>query len=148
MRRRVSAALEFGRHLQGVCYLPTGGLGKYGPSEASLMAALLREGGAAEAPVLLEETGHNTLSSVRAVARMLRERGHRGRVYVASSDYHLPRCILLMQLGGLDAWACPPPEKLPRLAQRWFWRLREALALPKDVVLLLGLWVLGRWRVE
>jgi uncharacterized SAM-binding protein YcdF (DUF218 family) len=109
LRRRVDAALRFGAAHGGTFYVPTGAVGRYGKSEASVMADLLREGGVPNARILPEESGTDTLSSVRAVAALLRGIGHAGPVYAATSAYHLPRCVALMRLAGLPARACPPP---------------------------------------
>ena len=137
LRRRVEAAAAFGLRQPAAFYVPTGAVGRHGPSEASVMAGLLADFGVPEAAVLPEETGTDTLSSVRAVRRLLRARGHAGPVYAATSAYHLPRCVALLRLAGLHARACPPPafpaaRSFPR---RWFWRLREVAALPYDAAL-------------
>ena len=109
LRRRVEAAARYGATLDAPLFMPTGGVGRHGPSEAGVMAGLLRALGVDDARIVLEETGTNTLSSVRACARLLRARGHRGRVYAASSSYHLLRCLLLLRLAGFDTAICPPP---------------------------------------
>ena len=125
-------------------YLPTGGVGRYGPSEASLMASLLTAGGVASTNILLEETGTDTLSSVQAVVRLLRERGLTKRVLVATSGYHRARCVVLLRLAGVPARACPALPSLERFWRRWYWRLREVAALPCDALLMLGLRLRGR----
>ena len=137
LRGRVAAAAAFGARCQAPLYLPTGGIGRHGPSEARVMAALLREQGVPEDRIMLEETGTDTLSSVRACARLLRAREWRGAVHVATSGYHLPRCVLLLRLAGIPARPCPPPVASGSLAARWYWRLREVPALPWDVLLIL-----------
>ncbi len=114
-------------------YMPTGGVGRYGASEASVMAGLLQEWGVPPGQIVLEETGHDTLSSVRACAGLLR--GRVGPVRVATSGYHLPRCLVLLRLAGVRASACPPPPPARRWRHRWYWRLREVPALPWDVAL-------------
>jgi vancomycin permeability regulator SanA len=114
-------------------YMPTGAVGRHGPSEASVMAALLEGWGVPQGHLVLEETGRDTLSSVRACARLLR--GRTEPVRVATSGYHLPRCLVLLRLAGVHARACPAPAPASRWRHRWYWRLREGLALPVDVVL-------------
>ena len=73
LRRRVEAALACARHHPDARFIPTGGIGRHGPSEASVMAGLLMESGVRSDRILLEETGIDTLSSVRAIHRLLRE---------------------------------------------------------------------------
>lgn len=148
--RRVQAAAVFGRRLsdrgQLPLYIPTGAVGRFGASEASVMAGLLRDLGVQEGRIIREETGTDTLSSARAAARLLRSRGHRGRVYAATSSYHLARCVLLLRLAGLRARPAPPPPfpAAQHFRARWYWRLREFAALPFDAALMLVLRLTGR----
>jgi len=145
LRRRVEAAAAFGAELPAPLYVPTGGVGRHGPAESAVMAALLRERGVPAGRVLEEPTGTDTLSSVLACAALLRGLGHAGGpVFAATSGYHLPRCLLLLRLAGLAAAAVPPPEADPSWPRRWYWRLREAPALPYDAALMLAARLRGR----
>ena len=139
LRRRVDAALAFGRALPEALYLPTGGIGRYGGSEARAMADRLLSAGVPAEAMLLEETARDTLGSVLACRAILRRLGHRGAVHAATSAYHLPRCLLLLRLAGIAASAVPPPDApaSEHWARRWYWRLREVPALPWDALLLL-----------
>ena len=114
---------RFGRGLDRPLYVPTGGVGRFGAAEAVVMAALLRELGVAAADIRPEATAHDTVSSVRAVRRMLV--GHAGPVFAASSAYHLARCVILLRLAGLPARPCPPPPGLAagRVGKRRWGRL-------------------------
>ena len=136
---RVQAALQSGRGLHDVLYLPTGGVGLHGPSEACAMATMLRAAWVPESRIVCEQTAHDTLASVLACRAILRGLGHRGPVLVATSAYHLPRCLLLLRLAGLPARAVPPPARpaASHWRKRWYWRLREVPALPWDALLLL-----------
>jgi len=144
LRLRVEAAHALGRRLPAPLYLPTGGIGRFGPAEAEVMARILREAGVDEADIRPEPTAHDTVSSVRAIRRMLA--GHQGDIHAATSAYHLPRCVLLLRLAGLRARACPPPPALAAAhwRKRWWWRLREVPAIPWDAAFVLLLWVVGR----
>jgi uncharacterized SAM-binding protein YcdF (DUF218 family) len=146
LRLRVEAALAFAARHPDALYVPTGGLGDHPPTEAAVMAALLRAAGVAPSRILAETTGTDTLSSVLAVRRLLLAAGHRGVVFAATSAYHLPRCVLLLRLAGLSARVCPPPPwpAATRWRRRWYWRLREVPALPWDAALLLWLRVTRR----
>ncbi len=108
------------------------------------MAGLLAGFGVPAEDIVLEETGTDTLSSVRAVARLLRDQ--RGPVYAASSAYHLPRCLVLLRLAGVRASNCPPPPfpAATGIRKRWFWRMREMAAIPWDVGIIAALRVTGR----
>ena len=148
LRGRVEAAAAFGQRLaargQPPLYVPTGGVGRHGPAEAQVMARLLTDLGVSPRDILPEPTGTDTVSSVRAVRRLLE--GRERRVYAATSFYHLPRCVLLLRLAGLRAWAAPPPAvpAATGLCRRWYWRLREVPALPLDAAIMLALRLSGR----
>ncbi len=143
---RVEAAATFAARFANPLFVPTGAVGRHGPSEASVMGALLEGRGVPAQRILLEETGRDTLSSVRAVMALLRSRGVAAPVFAASSLYHLPRCILLLRLLGVPARAAMPPT-VPA-ATHWYrrcrWWLREALALPYDTMLALLLRLRGQ----
>lgn len=130
---RIRAALEMGKRLDRPLYIPTGGQGMHGPTEAEAMGRTLREAGISGEDILLEPTATDTLESVVAVRRMLE--GHRGEVYAVTSGFHLPRCVLLLRLAGVPARAAPPPAAAAR--RRWWWRIREVPAIPYDAALLL-----------
>ncbi len=137
MRDRVGAAVRFGRRiLPRPIYVVTGGKGRFGPPEAELMAELLVQRGIDEQDIVVEPTGRNTVRSVLAVTRLLR--GTKGPVYAATSAYHMPRCVLLLGIAGLDAHRSPPAigPASSRLLRRWWWRLREVPAIPVDSLVL------------
>jgi len=141
---RVRAAYRLSERLPDAVFMPTGGVGRHGPAEADVMAALLRDRGVAPGRIRTEPTGTNTISSVRACVKLLR--GHTGLVYAATSAYHLPRCVLLLRLAGLNARACPPMGSTASSssAKRWYWRLRELPAVPVDAALMAWLRLRGR----
>lgn len=144
LRLRVEAAVAYGRMLDHPLYVPTGGIGKHGPAEAEVMARVLRQAGVPASDILPEPTATDTLESVRAISRLLPD--HAGKVIAASSRYHQPRCVLLLRLAGFDAHACP--VLVPRTQdwrRRWFWRAKECVSLPWDMLLAALLRAAGRF---
>ena len=141
LQGRIEAALETGRRLAHPVYMPTGGQGRYGRPEADVMADVLIENGVAPEAIERERTATNTMRSALACARLLS--GSRAPAYVATSAYHMPRCLLLLRLAGVRARSgCVPPESASRSwRKRWLWRLREVPAIPVDAALILRL----RW---
>lgn len=139
LRRRVVAAAAFAQRFAAPLFLPTGGVGRFGPSEASVMARLLTARGVPAARILLEETGTDTLSSARAVARLVRQHQLAAPVFAASSDYHLARCVTLLRLFGVAARAAGPPwvRGGARWTGRLWWWSRDMAALPYDAALAL-----------
>lgn len=147
LRWRVEAAAEFGARFIAPLFVPTGGIGRFEPSEASVMARLLIARGVPEERILLEETGTDTLSSVRAVVALMKRHRIAAPVFAVSSLYHLPRCLLLLRLMGVVARAAVPPA-IPAATRWWrrcYWWLREVPALPYDSALALLLRLRGRW---
>lgn len=148
LRLRVAAAHAFGQRRGGVVYVPTGGPSQpSGRREADVMADMLRAEGVPAQAVVVEDTAPDTLASVIRCTRLLRLGGYAGPVAVASSAYHLPRCLLLMRMMGWRVVRVPPPlaPAAQRWTRRWFWRLREGAALPWDA-LLLACWRLRAGR--
>lgn len=144
MRHRVEAALETAQGLSDPIFLPTGGQGRYGKPEAELMAELLEASGVDRGRIVLEPTGRNTVRSVLACRNLLGRTA--APIHVATSTYHVPRCVLLLRLAGLPA---RPARLKPRaasrsLAKRWLWRLREVPAIPIDGAFLLLMRLRGR----
>lgn len=140
LRNRVEAALRAGEAMAPPpLYIPTGAIGRHGPAECAVMAALLRAAGVPAERIVEEPTARDTLSSAIACAAILRARGHAGPVIAASNAYHLPRCRMLLRACGWKAGGIAPPGPASRhWRRRWFWRCREALAFPYDLMLVAG----------
>jgi uncharacterized SAM-binding protein YcdF (DUF218 family) len=139
LHRRVEAAAAFGTRFVAPLFVPTGGVGRFGPSEASVMAALLEARGVPAERILLEDSATDTLSSARAVARLLHARDVTSPVFAASSGYHVARCVLLLRMFGVAARAAGPPwvPAGSHWMTRCYWWLREVAALPYDAALAL-----------
>jgi uncharacterized SAM-binding protein YcdF (DUF218 family) len=137
LRWRVEAAAAFATRFAAPLFVPTGGVGRFGPSEASVMAVLLAARGVPPGRILLEETGTDTLSSARAVTGLIRAHGIAAPVFAASSLYHVARCVVLLRVLGVPARAAGPPwvPAGSRWMTRCYWWLREVAALPYDIAL-------------
>lgn len=138
LRDRVGAAVRFGRRLlPPPVYIACGGQGRYGPPEAEVMAELLMDRGVHPDFIVPDADSRNTFRSAVFVAELLQ--GHGGPVYAATSAYHLPRCVLLLGMAGLDAHRSPPAigPASSRWWRRCWWRLRELPAIPVDCLLML-----------
>ncbi|WP_367160305.1 YdcF family protein [Kozakia baliensis] len=146
MRRRVASALRFAQGRPDLCMIPSGGIAwrqkRDGPSEAAMMRDLLEEGGFPKGRILLEEAASDTFESACNVTRLLKVRGYRGTLWVASSAYHLPRCLLLLRILGWRVKAVRPIlAQRTTLWRRYYWRLREVPAIMWDGFLAL------KWRI-
>jgi uncharacterized SAM-binding protein YcdF (DUF218 family) len=138
LARRIAYAARAAEAWPDAPILCSGASDGIGPSEASVMARVLRERGLAPDRLVLDEASRDTLQSVLAAARFLRRRGLAGAV-VCSDRYHLPRIRLLFRLLGVSTR--PGPTAPGRAGTPWrHWmrmRLREALALPYDAAIVL-----------
>lgn len=105
--------LERARHAAGLyargevgVVVPTGGVGEHPPSEAEVMAGILREAGVPGERILLEDRARNTRESARLVAALARERGMEDLV-VVTDPLHCVRTVGAFRAEGMDARASP-----------------------------------------
>lgn len=137
--RRIGYGLAAARANPHAKVLCSGGVGRFGPSEASVMVArLLAEGVAAER-LIVDETSLDTFDSVVVASRWSRRLGG-ASVIVCSDAYHVPRIRLML---GLLRVASTPGPRLPgrggsSLAHWTRMTLREGLAIPYDLALILA----------
>ncbi len=80
-------------------------------SEPECMAKIARAAGVPAGALILDETGKNSLGSVRAAQALATERGW-SRVLMVSHDYHLARIKLLSHRAGLQALTVPAQESV------------------------------------
>jgi uncharacterized SAM-binding protein YcdF (DUF218 family) len=110
--------------------VPTGGLGEHPPSEAEVMARILREEGVPEEAVLVEDRALNTCDSVRLTAGMADTLGVKS-VVVVTDPLHCVRTVAAFRRAGLMAWAAPVYSS-PMWRGKWLRRgqlIREIGAL-------------------
>jgi uncharacterized SAM-binding protein YcdF (DUF218 family) len=110
--------------------IPTGGIGQHPPSEAEVMARVLREEGVPEEAVAPEDRALSTWDSARLVAQMAEKLGVRS-VVVVTDPLHCVRTVAAFRRAGLLAWA-EPVYSSPMWRGKWLRRgqlLREIGAL-------------------
>jgi uncharacterized SAM-binding protein YcdF (DUF218 family) len=114
--------------------IPTGGEGEHPPSEAEVMAGILRGMGVPEEAILREDRARSTWESALLVAGIARGRGL-GAVLVVTDPLHCVRTVAAFWRAGLQASAEPVygspmwREKWPRRGQFvresgalvWYW---------------------------
>lgn len=136
--RRIGYGLKASGEYPDAPILCSGGVGRVGPSEASIMSEVMRGRGVAPARLMLDEASLDTLQSVIAAARFVRQRGLQGAL-VCSDLYHLPRIRLMLAVLGVATLACPTAKG--RAGTRAHYRLRmylrEALAIPYDLAIVI-----------
>jgi uncharacterized SAM-binding protein YcdF (DUF218 family) len=110
--------------------IPTGGLGEHPPSEAEVMARVLREEGVPEEATLLEDRALNTWDSARLVAGIAGKLGAKS-VVVVTDPLHCVRTVAAFRKAGLITWA-EPVYSSPMWRGKWLRRgqlVREIGAL-------------------
>jgi uncharacterized SAM-binding protein YcdF (DUF218 family) len=86
--------------------IPTGGLGEHPPSEAEVMARILRSEGVPDEAVLLEDKALSTWDSALLVSKMARRRGI-DAVLVVTDPLHCVRTVAAFEEAGLGAYPEP-----------------------------------------
>ncbi len=86
--------------------IPTGGVGDHPPSEAEVMAHILRMEGVPEEVILREDAATSTWDSAWLVADLARRRGI-GEVRAVTDPLHCVRTVAAFGEAGLAAWAEP-----------------------------------------
>ncbi len=109
----------------------SGGIGREGPSEASVMARALAPT-IAPTRIHLDEVSADTLQSVVAAANFARDHGYRACLSCTDS-YHQPRVLMLFALFGMPCTAIRFMRDGSTRYQTRMWA-REVLALPYDLV--------------
>jgi uncharacterized SAM-binding protein YcdF (DUF218 family) len=137
--RRVQGALDAARDTPDRMFLATGGVGRYGPAEATIMRDLLLEGGVEPHEIVVEDQARDTLQSVLFCDEILRGRSHIHRIIPCSSNFHIPRCALLLRILGYRISLVDMPYDRPHVAMgQWLlYVLKEIIATPYDAGLLL-----------
>lgn len=136
---RIEGAAAWAQRDGRAMIVATGAVGRFGPAEAEVIAAQLRERGVAADRIIVEPCGRDTLESVRLCGDILRARGDVARVVCCTSTFHQPRCALLLRLLGYTAVVPPMPNSWRHLS-RWRYAMlvaKEVLATPYDAALLM-----------
>ena len=110
--------------------LVTGGVGKHPPSEAEVMARVLRGEGVPAEAIRLEDEAESTWDSARLVAPLLGREGV-AEVLAVTDPLHCIRAVAAFRKAGLMAWAEPvyssPMWRIPWLRRGKLLRERVAL---------------------
>ncbi len=139
LRRRIEGALFAANGRSDARFMPTGGAGDTEFVEAEVIRRILLESGVPAEHIIVEPCGRNTLQSARLCDALLRAAGDVECVIPCTNPFHIPRCATLLRLHGWRVRLVPMPSDL-RNVPGWkllFYYVKELVALPCDVVLLL-----------
>jgi uncharacterized SAM-binding protein YcdF (DUF218 family) len=129
LRRRTIRGVDLVKRGHADCLLVTGGLGKFPPSEASVMRRLAMQRGLGADRILTEENGRSTFENVRQCVSIMRERGW-SRAIVVSDAYHLPRALFVFRAFGIGVIGSPTKggKYANPVWKLWHYTLREFFA--------------------
>jgi uncharacterized SAM-binding protein YcdF (DUF218 family) len=113
----------------------SGGVGRYGPSEAMVMSSELQSFGVGMERLVLDEESTDTFGSVVGIATFAR-RSRIERVVICSDAYHIPRIRTLLRMLGVESDPGPRTSSAGTLQLRTYMRLRESFAFGFDVFLM------------
>ena len=116
----------------------SGGVGRFGASEASIIAELLTGRGLDSARIVLDEESVDTLENTVAAARFIWSKQLDGAI-ACTDDYHLPRVQMLFSVLGVDSVPGPSTSQMSgtRMYYKWAMRMRELAAYPYDLAIVM-----------
>jgi uncharacterized SAM-binding protein YcdF (DUF218 family) len=108
LARRIDRGVELWQAGFAPVLVPSGGVGRFPPAEAEVMARVARTGGVPDAALVLDLEATSTSESAEKVGALASTYGWE-RVILVSEPYHVRRAALLFQGQGLAVeTACAP----------------------------------------
>ncbi len=136
MARRVGYGRQAADSWPEAPVLCSGGVGRSGPSEASVMISELLTRGLSAERLAADHVSLDTLQTVLVAVRMARDEG-RPFVVACSDGYHLPRIRLMLAILGVRSVAGPQGGPRGPWPHRLRMAAREVAALPYDAAILI-----------
>ena len=135
LARRIKCGLQAANLDPDAQVFCSGGVGRYGRSEAVVISSALQSFGVRAERLILDEKSTDTFGSVVSIATFARQR-HIERVVICSDAYHIPRIRTLLRMLGVQTDPGPRTPPAGTLRLRAYMRLRESLAFGVDVFLM------------
>ncbi len=108
LSRRIDKGVELWQAGLAPVLVPTGGVGRYPPAEAEVMARVARTGGVPDSALIMERQAERTAES-DVLVRALADAHGWHQIIRVSEPYHLRRSSLLFRAQGLEVQtACAP----------------------------------------
>lgn len=145
LKRRILAGIALHKSLEDSVLVCAGGVGRHGPSEASVMREIALANGVNHHDILLEDKSINTRENIifsTSIEAIQRAR----QLHIVSDRIHLPRCRLYTALTriSVDFHGVPTPLSEEPLARYVYYRLYEVIGLFKYA----GIGLIDRFRQE
>ena len=142
LKRRAIHAAHLVLRGEASTLIASGGIGKYPPSEASVIRDIVIDEGISLDRIILDERSTSTLESAINCSEILTRSGWSSAI-VVSDRFHLFRAVLLFRRLGINAIPSAPDRRgLGTSRPRWYYlHFRELLAIPWSLVRI----YLNRW---
>jgi vancomycin permeability regulator SanA len=127
LKARLDCAVNLYRRHLAHHILVSGGKGKSGFDEATIMAQYLFAQGISPANVLVDSEGVNTMATAINTSRIAHAE-HFSRIIIVTQYYHIPRCILAFKKAGILELSADYPRYFE--IGDLFATFREGVALP------------------
>lgn len=138
LKRRVLHGVNLIKAGKAGYLLVTGGIGKYGPSEASVMKQLAVSWGIPPEKIIMDERGTTTFKNAKECIRIMKQYNWHTPVIVSDS-YHIPRSLFAFR--GLGIHADGNGTKQGRETNTswkwWYFHMREIIAFFWYIILIL-----------
>lgn len=135
LARRIRCGLQASNLDPDAMVFCSGGVGRFGRSEAMVMSSALQSYGVSGERLVLDEKSTDTFGSVVSIATFVR-RHHIERVVICSDAYHIPQIRTLLRMLGVQSDPGPRTSPAGTLRLRTYMRLRETLAFGVDLFLM------------
>ncbi|HEU5047354.1 MAG TPA: YdcF family protein [Rickettsiales bacterium] len=100
LQARLNAALDAYKLHLAPLIMVSGGVGKSGYDEATVMANYLRQHGIKDSDIIIDSHGDNTRATALNTVKVMQEK-HLHSALVVSQYFHLPRCLLAFRQEGI-----------------------------------------------
>ena len=143
LRRRAVHGARLLRADEALSLMASGGVGRYPPSEASVIRDIALDEGVLPEKIILDERSTSTLESAINCVQIFRKKGW-SRAIIVTDHYHSFRARFLFRRLGVSASSSAPDRQGAGTSRlRWYYlHVREFMAIPWSWVRILGY----RWK--
>lgn len=130
LRARVDRAVELYNDGRAGALIMSGGLGRWPPAEAEVMAATAVSRGVPESVIALEPDSTNTVENLSYSRDIMRECGWE-TAFLVSDPFHMKRALIIARDVGVEAYPAPAVDSVlwqnDELRRYYTWREVAAL---------------------
>lgn len=130
LRARIHHAQQLFHQGYADYFILSGGQGLFGPSEAQVMADLLKQYGIDESYLILEDQSTSTFENLRFSKEKMDEYGFQSAIIVTDT-FHMKRALLIAKDVGISSYGSAAKESIlnQNMSLKIYYTLREILAI-------------------